>query len=735
LPLGATPYKALLLSMPPISTPAPRPWLTWLLRGLGALGVLLVLAVVAVWLGLDPWLRRTLEKQVTKRTHGQYQLAIGQLSTEWGPRALHLRRVALRRTARPLSDTLPHLTLYLGRLDLQGVGLLALLRGQTVPLDSLVLDSLRVQVLALAKKPAPHPTPPLYQQRPLHLGYVALHHAGGSFGPAAKPIGQVTRADVLARDVLFTAAGMADTQRLGCAAAWEAVVRYPQGRVGGHVLTLGTATFSSQQHALSLDSLSIEPPAPGQGKPGATEVALLLPRLRIRGLQAAAWQHQHRLQADSALVQQPRFAFRPPAKAPPPLWQLAAPLARRTDLKHLLITDGFVALTGLRHKPVMRHFYAAGHTIRVDSLGGQANQGRILYARAWTAHSGRLTAVFQPPAYPTSIERAALDTKARTIRLTGLSLQPIFSPAQLNRRSGYQTTQLRVHMAELRAQGFDFNLLSDHSHVRVAHLTAEQPWLGLNSDGRGPVSSNQSVLTPEAMRKLRLHLEVGRLDVRNGTIAARYRGAETPRLGTLSFDRVNITLRNIGNNPRTQTLAHPLTGEATGYVQNRCYVQVHLRAPMLDPQGRHHLWGSFGATPFSILNPMLAPTKLIAFTSGSAQRIAFDLHADRQRVRGTMRATYSDLKIAMYKYKDGELKKPLFKRFLNGLLNGLVIRDNNPRPSGRFVTGEMNTRRDLNSSVFSAWRQGLISGGLHSVGVPQKIAQSLSQSQKTVALP
>jgi hypothetical protein len=37
--------------------------------------------------------------------------------------------------------------------------------------------------------------------------------------------------------------------------------------------------------------------------------------------------------------------------------------------------------------------------------------------------------------------------------------------------------------------------------------------------------------------------------------------------------------------------------------------------------------------------------------------------------------------------------------------------------------------------VFSAWRQGLISGGLHSVGVPQKIAQSLSQSQKTVALP
>jgi hypothetical protein len=697
--------------------------------------VLLVLAVVAVWLGLDPWLRRTLEKQVAKKTHGQYQLAIGSLSTDLGPRALHLRRVALRPTARPLADTLPRLTLYLGRLDLRGVGLLALLRGHTVPLDSLVLDSLRVQVLALAKKPAPHPTPPLYEQRPLRLGYLALRHLGGTFGPKAEPTIQVTQAEVQARDLLFTKAGMADTQRLGGAAAWQAVVRYPQGHLGGHVLTLATATFSTQQRAFTLDSLSIEPPAPGQGKPGAQQVALLLPQLRVRGLQAAAWQHQHRLRADSALVQQPRLAFRPPAQAPPPLWQLVAPLARRTDLGRLVIKDGFLAFTGLRHQPVMRHFFATGRTIRVDSLGGQANQGRILYARSWQAHSGRLTAVFQPPAYPTSIERAALDTRARTIRLTGLALDPIFSPAQLNRRAGYQSTQLRVRMAELRAQGFDFNLLSDHSHVRVAHISLEKPWLGLNSDGRGPMGKNQSVLTPEAMRKLRLHLEVGRLDVHNGTIAARYRSPETPRVGTMSFDRLNITLRHLSNNPRTQTLANPLTGEATGYVQNRCYVALHLRAPMLDPQGRHHLWGSFGAAPFSILNPMTLPTKLIEFKSGTVQRVNFDLHVDRQRVAGTMRATYSDLKIAMYKYKGGELKKPLFKRFLNGLLNGLVIRDNNPRPSGRFVTGEMSARRELRSSVFTAWRQGLISGGLHSVGVPQKIAQKLSQSTETVPLP
>jgi hypothetical protein len=714
-----------------ISSPRPH-WGRWLLS---ALGLLLLAAGLAIWLGLDPWLRRTLEQQVSKQTHGQYRLAIGHLETRLWARTLHLRTIELRPATAQVADTLPNVTLRLAHLDLYGVGLLAWLRGHTIPIDSLILDSGRVQVLALARRPAPHPSPPLWQEHPLQLGRLALRHLGGSYGPRAAPTAQLAQADLLARDLLLTTAGLADTLRLAGAASWQAQVRYPQGRVGGHAIRLAALTFSSPQRTLTLDSVSIEPPAPGQGRPGATQVALLLPQLRVRGLRAAAWLHQHRLRADSALVQRPRLTFQPPDQAPPPLWQLVAPIAQRTDLGQLVIQDGFVAITGLRHQPVMRHFYATGHSIRVDSLGGQANQGRILYARNWRAYSGRLTAVFQPPAYPASIERAALDTRTGTIRLTGLALNPIFSPAQLNRRAGYQTTQLRVRMTELRAQGFDFNLLSDHSHVRVARLTAEKPWLGLNSDGRGPLSQGQSSLTPEAMRRLHLHLEVGRLDVHNGTIAARYRSAETPRVGTMTFNRLAITLRHISNNPRTQTLTNPCTGEATGYLQNSCYAQVHLRAPMLDALGRHHLWGSFGAAPLAILNPMMLPTKLIEFKSGQVQRLDFDLRANRRQVTGTMQAHYTDLKIALYKYKDGELKKPLFKRALNGLLNGLVVRDNNPRAGGRFVTGEMRTRRDLHSSVFSAWRQGIISGGLHSVGVPQKIAQKLSQSQDPTPLP
>ena len=198
-------------------------------------------------------------------------------------------------------------------------------------------------------------------------------------------------------------------------------------------------------------------------------------------------------------------------------------------------------------------------------------------------------------------------------------------------------------------------------------------------------------------------------------------------MGTLRITRFNGTLRNLSNDPHRMTAAHPLTGSATAYLQDRCRMQVQLAAPLLDPQGRHRLWGSFGPAPFGILNPMTTPTRLLTFKRGNVHRIRFDLHADRTRATGQMWAEYRRLKFDFPGYKDGQAKKTLLSRIKSGLVNGLVIRDENPRPSGRLVVGDMTSRRELRFSVFTLWRQGLISGLLNSAGAPGKLAQKFSQ--------
>jgi hypothetical protein len=707
-------------------------WGRWLLL---ALGLLLLAALGWLKWGLDPWLRRQLTKQVTRQTHGQYALTVSDLQTALLARSLHLRGLVLRPTTATLADTLPRLTAHLARLDLSGVSLLALWRGRQAAIDSLTLDSLRLDVAALAQRPAPHPTPPFYEQHPLRLGYLALRRVGGSFGPASAPVGKLALATVSARDLLLTTVGAADTQRLAYAASWRARLRGTQGQLGGHTISAQLINFLSSEQLVGIDSLRIAPPAPGQGKPGAVRVSFTMPRLRVRGLQAAAWQHLHRLRADSVLLTTPSLTFRPPAQAPPPLWQLLAPLFRRADLRHLGIADGYLAVAGVSEQPAVEHIYTVARSLRIDSASQQPGAKRVLYARAWTAHTGRLTGTFDAPLYPVSIAHLFVNTDERTMRLTDLAVRPTLTPEQLNRRSGYQTTQLALHIAEMRAQGFDFYQLSNDSHLRIARVFVEQPALKLSSDGRGPINRQPSIITPEAMRRLRAHLDVQQLDVRNGSIGVRYRGPRTPLVGTLGISRLNVTLRNVSNDPGRMSLAHPLTGTATGYLQDSCRAEVHLTTSLLDTLGRQHLWGSFGPAAFSILNPLLTPTRLLKFERGRVQRIDFDERLDRQHITGQLRARYTDLHISFLSYQQGVVKKTLLNRLKNGLANGLVVRDQNPRPGGRLVVGDMASARKLEFSVFTAWRQGLISGFLQSVGVPEVLAKKSSQSSEPTPLP
>ncbi len=707
---------------------------------LSGLALLLLLGLAWLKWGLDPWLRRKLEQQAAAATHGQYRLQVAALHTEIFSRSLHVRGVALHPSSPTLADTLPRLEGQLASLDLYGVGLLALLRGRTIPIDSLTLDSLRVRVAALARRPAPprpappRPAPPLYEQHPLRLGYLRLRRVGGSFGPTQAPTGALASAEVSARDVLFTAAGAADTQRLAFAASWRATLRGAQAELGGHRIRAGQVDFLSDKQFFALDSLRITPPAPGRGTPGAVRVDYTMRQVQVHGLRAATWQHKQHLQADSARLNTPRLTFRPPAQAPPPLWKLLQPVFRRADVGRLFIDDGYLAVAGVHEQPAVRHIYGTAQELRVDSLGEQPSARRILYARQWVGHTGRITGMFAAPVYPVSIGRAFLNTQRQALRLSELAMRPTLTPAQLNRRSGYQTTQLTVRMAELRAQGFDFNQLSANSHLRIARVTAERPYLQASSDGRGPINRQPSYLSPELVRRVRAHFDVRELDFNNGTIVALSRSAETPLVGKFTLNRLHIKFRNVTNDPRRMSRAQPLTATATGYLQDVCRAEATLTTSLLDPLGRQHLRGSFGPAPFSILNPIMRPTRLVSFRSGQAQHVDFDEYIDRQRIRGEMRARYSDLKLRMLDYKGGEVKRTLLTRLKTGAVN-LVVRNQNPRPGGRFVTGDIDAPRELEFSVFTAWRQGLIVGFLNNVGVPQKMATDYGQSGKGTDLP
>ncbi|GAA4354983.1 hypothetical protein GCM10023185_17370 [Hymenobacter saemangeumensis] len=870
-------------------------WLWWLLGTLLLVAGLLALA--RHW--LDPWLRRKLEQQVSQQTQGQYRLQVAGLETSLWERAVRLRGLRLR-PAGAVADTLPRLRLDVGRLHLTGVGLLALLRRGTVPLDSVVLDSVRLQLLALPAQPTRKAGRPLHAQLPLGLtglevGYLGLLHAQLQYGPATQPQARVEQAQVVAHELLLSAAGAADTQRVAYAMNWQlhlqqaqaagaghraaahrlrlatkqgyltidslAVQPQPAGvasasqsrinltwsrlaltgvqtaalqhqrrfradslllqapqlsyraaaqpaattwqqalrpylrslelshlrlrdgqlrvagttaapvlrgievsgagvrldssfrmsprqvlfaeswqaslgpseaRAAAHHLRLQSLQLSTKAGTFSLSSLRIVPPKVRQG--GAVRVDLTLPRLSLTGLQPLALQHQHQLRADALQLLTPHLTFQPPSQPPPPIWQLLAPVARRVDIARVSLRDGYLHLLRQEHAPVIRQLNVTGTGIRIDSAAA-ADTRRIAYARDWQADAGRLATSFDAPFYQASSQRVRLSTATQTLRFEGLALTPAFSAVTTNLRKGYQAPAISVRLPSLTATGFDFHQLAHRGQFRIAQVTAQAPTVRISSDGRGPINPHRSKITPEQFRQLPVLLDIRRLDIRNGSLHSRYRSPLTPETGSMSITRFQLTFRNLSNDPRRQSARTPLTAQASAYLAGRCRMDVQAAIALLDAQGRHRVWGTFGPAPFSILNTITVPTRLVEFKKGQVQRIRFQLQADKQQVTGSMRAEYTGLQLRLLSYKDDEVKQSLAKRLLSKAANVVVIRDQNPRKGGKLALGEMTSRRESRFSVFTLWRQGVVSGLFHSVGLPQMQAQKISEFKDEAPLP
>ncbi|GAB3585952.1 hypothetical protein [Hymenobacter daeguensis] len=632
------------------------------------------------------------------------------------------------------SPQTPRLALALPRLRLTGLDAAALQHRHRFRADSLLVQAPQLTATLPAKPTSSGSSDSTtHLLRSFDLAHLAVH--GGYLhvaGTTENPI--IRQLEVASTAIHYNPADAPNAQSVFFANAWTVALGRSQATLAAHSVALGSLHLSTRTGTFELHNLRVRQPAPGQGKPGGARFDVTLPRLTLSGFDAAQLQHQHRFQAKALAVNDAIVLFIPPAQPPPPFWKLLSSVARRSDLAQLRVRNAEIRIGRWRHSPHIRQLNLTGRSIRIDQPSDDAPD-RIAYALGWQGQSGRLSSPFDPPFYFASSERVKVDTDAQLLRFEDMRLKPRYSPVEMNLKKGYQAPAVTIKVAALTLAGLDYPNLVNHGDFRLARATARSPRVLIASDGRGPINPNLSKISPEEMRKLKVTVDVRRFDLVNGNLYTTYRSPLTPIIGKLRITRFNGSFFNLSNDRRRMTPATPLTGRATTYLQDQCRVDARVSMYVLDPRGRHRVWGTFGPGQFAIINPMTVPTRLVEFKKGEVQRIRFALQADRKRVTGTMWTEYTGLQMELLGYKDEEIKKTFFKRILSKAANVIVIRDQNPRKRGKLVSGEMTSTREPRFSVFTLWRQGVVSGLFNNVGVPQKIAQKLSESADEAPLP
>ncbi|WP_303311836.1 hypothetical protein [Hymenobacter sp. BT730] len=719
----------LLKTAPTHQPEAPRSrwaWWQWLALALTTVAVLVAILLLA----LDPWLRRKAEQEVASRTHGRYQLHIRELRTDLWQGLLEMKGIQLR-TRPAVASTLPTLTLDVGRVRVAGVDLWKLLRRQEVPVDSLIIDAVRLES---ATWPAPKPTAaPLYAHLParvpgLRLRYVGVQRVKLAYQIAQQDSIRLQRGDFTAHDILISQAGAADTQRIGYAARVALQLAGVQARGAGHRLQIARTQFSSQTRELRVDSVRINPFQPISNQQSrSARLALQLPQLRLTGWRAARLFRQ-RFQADTLRLTHPEVAVVAPLVAPQALHQLLAPWLKQVSLQSLVVSAGKVRVAGLALAPQVEQLGLQGSDIQIDAASAQ-KASRVLYARAWQLSSGPGSVAIDAPFYKLRYQGLRLNTAQQRLSITQSKLAPTMSLAALSQRKGHQVSHITMQLPRVQATGLDFAALQHRGVLQVREVVLQRLLLHLAGDGRYPINPKPSLVTPENLRKLPLPLDIGLLKVQNGNLFFVFRALNSPKPSRTSITELNGTIRNINTLVGSRRAAQPAVAQASAWFQRRSFVRATAYVPLLQPNGRHWIKGSFGPAPFSILNSITESSRSLRFSRGSVQRVDFAMTVDQKGVQGTMKAAYSDLKVAFLSQKGGEAHSTLVTKVGSKVANALVIRDNNPRQAKEALKpGTIQSSRNPRVSVFAIWQQGLVSGMLNSIGVPGKLAKKMSEA-------
>jgi len=265
-----------------------------------------------------------------------------------------------------------------------------------------------------------------------------------------------------------------------------------------------------------------------------------------------------------------------------------------------------------------------------------------------------------------------------------------------------------------------FNRLN-FSNIRLLDfITKNTLWIDkveleglLGSDYRNkqyPLPENHFPKLPAtALQDLDFDLMVDTLSVENSYFT--YREYLPPALenGTIWFSKINLTGRNITNNPTLFNSDTLMRFNANALMMDKGDLTLNLAFDVKNENNYFTVNGVINSIDLTHLNPMLENAAFVTVTKGKNDMLTFKFSSEGTLAEGEMQFEYSKLHIRLISKKD-LTSKGLGESLASFIANTFVVRRNNPKFPFGMREGDIYFRRDTTKSFFNYLTKSTLSG-------------------------
>ncbi|RYU95275.1 hypothetical protein [Emticicia agri] len=404
-------------------------------------------------------------------------------------------------------------------------------------------------------------------------------------------------------------------------------------------------------------------------------------------------------------------------------YQLISKFVKSLKIDRVLLNDvDFTYENQEFKKPktnVIKNVYVEITNIVLDSLSDKSTQ-KIYYADDYTFIIKDITLPDKNQLNDNLFRNVVFSLRNRQLKVDEYHLKPRADNMTFGKISGGRD-RAEVLFQNIIIKGIQPEMLFPDNKLYAPQMSIKGGFVRVFNDKRYPRKKRNKVgeYPHQMLKKLDIKLKIDTVQISDVKVTYSEFDPEARLTGYISFERIKGTIYN-ATNDTLPLLKNPVcSADFHTYFMNKGSLDVHFTFNTPSEKGDFTVQGQLGYFEGTSINKITIALAKVSIQSLQISKYVFKLKGDDNRVTGTGTLYYDNLKATLLKVQDDQLEEKkgeprkrllgIFKRkpLPTFIINNLILKDSNPRKSGKLVTGNVNLTRDPTKSFWGVVWNGL----------------------------
>lgn len=347
----------------------------------------------------------------------------------------------------------------------------------------------------------------------------------------------------------------------------------------------------------------------------------------------------------------------------------------------------------------------------IDSVSSGTDVLKLLGKSQWDFAADGISFVSDDKVYNITIGPFQINKNTKQVLVDHISIIPTMSEAAFVKSLKFQKDLYNVNLKNIMLEGTNIKTLMENNSI-IAEKLSFQPTIKVYNDKlvTPDTESKLGKYPHQLLAKLATAIYIKTVNVNNGYVSYRERGALSKNVGDVFFTNVNGVVSNVTNIPNYLKQNNVMLVNVTSKFLNTATLNSQWKLPLNTPNGVFTITGKVGSFDGVKLNPVIEPLGMGSVKSGNINGYTFNIQGTDYKATGDGILLYDNLKIKLLKSKDDAIKNKNVTSFVANVL----IKDQNPS-NGKTRSANIYYDRVMTKSFFNLVWKSIFDGAKKSL--------------------